>query len=190
MSIFTESLPEHLLISGKKIAINSDFRIWLELSSIIGSGSLDVGKITKIFSLIFKELPPNMIEALKAATEFYSRGEKKETSPDKTSDIISKKAFDFDYDADLIYSAFMQQYRVDLCDIDMHWWKFKALLNGLTDETYFIKVVQYRSIDLSQIKDKEQKKFYRKMKATYKLPDNRSEEQKEQQLNSVMESLF
>ena len=34
-------------------------------------------------------------------------------------------------------------------------------------------------MDLRSIKDKEMKKFYKKMKETYSLPDMRTEEQKE-----------
>ena len=37
----------------------------------------------------------------------------------------------------------------------------------------------YRSIDLSKIKDKEQKAYYRKLKRDFALPDNRTEEEKE-----------
>jgi len=50
--------------------------------------------------------------------------------------------------------------------------------------------VQFRCTDTSKIKDKEQKRYYRKMKALYKLPDNRSEAQKEQQLNDIMAQMF
>ena len=119
--------------------------------------------------------------------KFYSYTPVKSENKDRA---VNKNYFDFEYDANLIYSAFLQQYKIDLCQTNMHWWTFKALLGGLSDDTHFIKVVQYRSMDLSKIKDKEQKRHYQKMKALYKLPDNRSEEQKEQHLNDVMESMF
>ena len=90
----------------------------------------------------------------------------------------------------MIYSAFMQQYKIDLSDTRMHWWKFKALFGGLSEDTHIVKAIQYRTIDLSTIKDKEQKKFYKKMKSAYKLPDNRNEQQKEEYINTVLEGMF
>lgn len=145
--------------------------------------------IVSIFSLVFYELPPNFFDALKAVISFYSKNE--EIKQDGEGSTYKKRYFDFEADGDFIYSSFLQQYNIDLCESEqLHWWKFKALMNGLSDETQFVKVVQYRGMDLSKIKDKEQKSFYRKMKALYKLPDNRSEEQKEKALNSAMEGLF
>ena len=37
----------------------------------------------------------------------------------------------------------------------------------------------YRATELNTIKDKETKKFYKKMKKIYALPDMRTEEEKE-----------
>ena len=81
-------------------------------------------------------------------------------------------------DADYIYSAFMSQYNIDLQDIEyLHWWKFRALFDSLNENNRLSKIIQYRSMDLSKIKDKEQKKFYKNMKKLYKI-DTISEEEK------------
>jgi hypothetical protein len=61
----------------------------------------------------------------------------------------------------------------------MHWWKFRTLFNGINENTLFSKITGYRSMNLEDIKDKEQKKYYEKMKRLYALPDNRTIEQKE-----------
>ena len=44
--------------------------------------------------------------------------------------------------------------------------------------------------DISKIKDKEQKKFYADMKKLYRLPDNRTQKQKENALNNALSALF
>lgn len=190
MSILTEELPTYLTICGVKCPIQSDFRTWLKVSSLFERLEDDQTLIVDIFKLIFpNKLPPSLQEAITKIIEFYSHSqtESKKTSKEPRE---QKKSFDFEYDADLIYASFWQQYHIDLVDSSMHWWKFKALLNGLTEDTHFSKVVQYRSVELSRIKDKEQKKFYAKMKAMYRLPDNRSIEQKEKSLNKALESMF
>mgnify|MGYP001860472600 CR=1 FL=1 len=74
----------------------------------------------------------------------------------------------------------MKQYNIDLNEIDyLHWFKFKSLFEGLDDDNRICQIMSYRAIDLSKIKDKEQKKKYKKLKMKYALPDNRTEEEKE-----------
>ena len=188
MSTLTRGLPEHLIIKGVKCPIRTDFKTWLIFSQLISNTDEISQKLPQIFKLIFYELPPNFFDAMNEMMKFYTRAEIKNNNTCNTGN--QKKLFDFEYDADLIYSAFVQQYKIDLYDTDLHWWKFKALFEGLSDDTHFIKVVQYRGIDLSKIKDKEQKKFYQNMKKTYKLPDNRNEEQKETDFINSIEKLF
>lgn len=191
MSILTETLPDFIVVKGQKCQIKTDFKVWLEFSHIFSDEQITPEKIIRIFTLMFFELPPNMLEAMNGLVSFFSHSqETKGTSSRKENKKETKKYYDFEYDADLIFSGFYQQYKIDLTESNMHWWKFKALLNGLSDETQFMKVVQYRCTDLSKIKDKEQKKFYSKMKVLYRLPDNRSVEQKEKSLNNAMESMF
>lgn len=187
MSILTEALPDYIEVRGKRCQINTDFRVWLEFSEIINKDIRETEKLFKMFNLIFDELPPNLYDGISALMKFYSHTPPKAKREEKA---INKNYFDFEYDANLIYSAFLQQYKIDLCQVNMHWWTFKALLGSLSEDTHFMKAVQFRSMDISKIKDKEQKRYYQKMKALYKLPDNRSEQQKEQHINDVMESMF
>lgn len=71
----------------------------------------------------------------------------------------------------------------------MHWWKFKALFHALDENLEFMKIMRYRAVDITKI-PKEQKDFYRKMKQIYALPDNRTEEEKEQDfISSLSEGL-
>ena len=176
MNILTDTLPEELDICGKTYHIKSDFKTWIKFSQIVFSGEIDYKKLAKALRLVLDELPPGLEETVNAVMNFYNPP-KKQSKAQKSKN--QKRVYDFDYDAELIYSAFLQQYKIDLTTAELHWWQFKALLDCLTDETNFIKVVGYRSINLSEIKNKEQKKFYREMKELHKLPDNRTEEQKE-----------
>lgn len=90
-----------------------------------------------------------------------------------------KQIYSYEFDADKIYSAFMQQYNVDLQKTDLHWWQFRSMFESLTDKTQIVEIMGYRAIDLSKIKDKEEKKRYKELKRIYVLPDMRTQEQKE-----------
>ena len=68
-----------------------------------------------------------------------------------------KKIYSYEHDADLIYTAFLDQYRLDLNDIDyLHWFKFKAMFEGLKSDNKICEIMGYRAIDVSKIKDKEE----------------------------------
>ena len=111
---------------------------------------------------------------------FYSGGKELANSNKKKNTRNNKQIYNYEFDAEYIYSAFMQEYKIDLQDIEsLHWWKFKALFNGLTEETQFVKIMGYRTIDISKIKDKKEKKRYKELQRLYALPDMRTEEEKE-----------
>lgn len=50
----------------------------------------------------------------------------------------------FDQDADLIFSAFMQAYGVNLKESDMHWCEFSDLLKNIPRNTRLAEVVEIR----------------------------------------------
>lgn len=190
MSILTEALPDHLVIAGKKCKINTDFKAWLRFSNVISAGVVSAKQIASLFKCIFEELPPDMPEALREIVNFYTHEREQPEDEEENGAAKRQRCVDFEYDADLIYSAFMQQYGIDLCSAEMHWWKFKALLNGLSEDTHFVKVVQFRSMDISKINDRELKRFYMQMKAQYRLPDDRTTGQKENRLNAALTGMF
>lgn len=96
--------------------------------------------------------------------------------------------YSFEYDDDYIYAAFMTQYGIDLNSIEyMHWWKFRSMFNSLTNQCEFVKIMEYRSIDLKDNMPKEQKAFYRKMKRIYALP---SMDDEDKRTNAIAEALM
>lgn len=191
MNILTDALPESLIICGRLCHINSDFKTWLSVSEMLSGGTLTAAELPKLLYLVFGDmLPPKLGEALEAIAHFYTYDARTHAPSAKQASVQSKKYFDFTYDADLIFSAFMQQYGIDLCESHMHWYKFKALFGGLSDETLFMKVMRIRSTDVSKIKDKGERHYYLKMKALYKLPDRQSDEQKELALKNAMATMF
>lgn len=97
--------------------------------------------------------------------------------PDISED--DKKAFDLAQDAEYIYASFMHTYRIDLFEMQgkLHWKKFKALLNGLSEDSIFSRVVGIRTAELPTGKGmaKERERL-RKLKRQYALDDEDGEE--------------
>lgn len=107
------------------------------------------------------------------------------TEEDKRRAELTKhepQAFDYEQDSDLIYSAVLQQYNIDLTQPEVQqslsWSKFNALINGLTDETFFRKVTMYRTIKIDKEKmSDEQQQFLKEMKLLYGLHKSKPNEQ-------------
>ena len=66
----------------------------------------------------------------------------------------------------------MQAYGINLATVAfLHWWEFLALLEGLPESTAMAQVMQWRTMDLAQIKDKGLKAHYAGLKKRYALAD-------------------
>ena len=103
---------------------------------------------------------------------FYLCGE--EPNYKKTGGEREKKrCYAFDEDWKFITSAFRHQYGIDIINTKMHWYEFSALFSGLTDETEFVKIMQYRCTDIRKIKNKEEKNRIRRLRQRYALSENK-----------------
>lgn len=109
---------------------------------------------------------------------FYRCGEEKKAS--RTIETNKQKQiYSYEFDSKLIYSAFRKEYKINLQKEDLHWWEFKGMFESLSDSNKIVEVMGYRAMDTSKIKDKQERKRYRKLQKIYALPDMRSEEEKE-----------
>ena len=67
------------------------------------------------------------------------------------------QSFSWSKDAGMIEAAFLQNYQIDLMEEQgkMHWTKFKALFDGLSDNTRLIKIIQIRQTTPSAVTKEE-----------------------------------
>ncbi|WP_313469794.1 bacteriophage Gp15 family protein [Lysinibacillus sp.] len=70
--------------------------------------------------------------------------------PGQEEDESKDTVYDIRQDAEYIYASFMQDYGIDLIEQQgkLHWYKFKALLSGLREDTKFKKVIEIRQMPL------------------------------------------
>lgn len=90
----------------------------------------------------------------------------------KSQSESTERLFSLKYDAEYIYSSFLQAYGIDLIDAQnsLHWKKFNALLNGLPSDTKFSEVLKIRSYKPQKGDSKQYKESMRKLKKEYALP--------------------
>lgn len=174
MNILIDVLPTEIEISNKEYEVNSDFRTLILINLLLCDLEInETDKVKQALILFYPIIPNDIREAINKMSWFNRCGKEIEYKKTKKSkSTIGKRILDYEKDADLIYSAFMSQYKLDLQDIEeLHWWKFQSLLNGLKDDNKLCEIMKYRSMDISKIQDKEQKKFYKEMQEIYSLDD-------------------
>ena len=167
-----------------KIDFDTNFRIGIAFEIMMQNPKYSMqAKTYQALKLFYPEM--NKIKDTKKAIDdiiwFYSCGKSEEETSQKNRKGKNKQIYSYEFDNDLIYSAFKNQYNVDLEEIEyLHWWKFKAMFNGLKSDNRIVEIMGYRAMELSKIKDKDMKKHYKQLQEEYKLPDMRSEEEKEE----------
>lgn len=190
MSFLTDNLPEYICVDNKRYPIRTDFRVWLEFYSIMSGNLSTQQKISAVFRVCFdskalKILPKPDFQTLSALFSFYNCNNDIKTSVNTQK---TEKVFCFTKDAELIYSAFLQEYSIDLLSVPyLHWFCFCALFKGLGENTRLMRILSLRSIRLDDIKNPHQKEHYKRLKNIYALPDLRSEKQKDL---DIAENLF
>ena len=162
-----------------KIPFDTNFRIGIAFEIMMQNPKYSIqAKTYQAINLFYPEM--NKIKDFKKAIDdiiwFYSCGKNEEKTSQKTKNIKNRQIYSYEFDNDLIYCAFKNQYNIDLEEIDyLHWWKFKAMFNGLKSDNRIIEIMGYRAMDLSKIKDKDMRKQYKALQEEYKLPDMRTE---------------
>lgn len=167
-----------------KIDFDTNFRIAVAFEIMMQNPKYSMqAKTYQALKLFYPEM--DEIKDVKKAIDdiiwFYSCGKSEEKTSRKKGKNKQKQIYSYEFDNDLIYSAFKNQYNIDLEEVEyLHWWKFKAMFEGLKSDNRIVEIMGYRAMDLTKIKDKDMKKHYKQLQEDYKLPDMRSEEEKEE----------
>ena len=185
-NLLIDELPTTVNIAGYEIPIRTDFRVWVAFELLMSDTSIDDDlKLLKVMEIAFDEgefafAITEIKEAVNQIIYFYScfkYEDKKESKEDKKKKK-QKVIYSFQDDAEMIFSAFLEQYGIDLTISYLHWFKFQALLSSLRD-CKFTDVMAIRSKTIDKDMSDQEKKYYREMKAIYAISDRRTQEEKE-----------
>lgn len=173
-NILLDRLPE---ITPNGFKIKTDFRQAIKFELLMQDNKIDEKDKILLALNLFYEKPEDIKKQVDDLLWFYMCGKEEKTN--KVEKENGKQIYSFEYDAGYIFSAFLEIYGIDLNTTDLHWWKFKAMFDSLSEKTRFVEIMGYRAIDLSKIEDKKEIKRYKKLKEIYQLPDMRTAEEKE-----------
>lgn len=185
MSLY-QTPPESIIVSGVEYPIDTDFRYWVRFQGILMSGDENGKKAEKICKLMQLSSLPLTKESLDSMLSFYAGA----STENNTGGGKNVQAFDFEKDSEYIFSAFLDSYGIDLTTEKLHWWRFKALFKSLPEDCQMCKIMMYRTINLKDV-PKEQRKFYKEMKARYALTGgNKTGYKTEQEMKEYVKKRF
>ena len=172
--------PEFVKINNKKYKINTDFRVAIECNNIAqDDGIKDIERSMAIIYKLFGDEglnnPQDWDKLLELGIKFLSLN--KDTSGvDKDVEID----MDFNEDMDFIETSFMSDYRLDLTKIEMHWWKFYKLIEGLSNSEFgnccvLNRIRNLRTLDTSKIQDTKEREKIAKLQEQFSLKKNKHE---------------
>lgn len=184
MSLLIDISPKSVNIDSAEVPINSDFRVSVLFEQMMFDDDFpEYLKTANALQLFYPEIPQNTDEAMKQLVWFYSCGKER----GKGSGGESSRCYDFEYDDDYIFAAFMQQYHIDLESIPyLHWWKFRALFRSLSEDCEIVKIMGYRTMKISSKMSAGERQFYNKMKRLHALPKSRSETEKLDEIERML----
>lgn len=200
MTYLIDSLPNTIDVNGRKVAINTDFRTWIKYEEIMlkEDEKAQSQVLEAIDACLVEDFTMTNLDELEVLFDgflwFYSLGKKtdginkiKEEDEKESEFTNSSLIYSFEHDWAYIYSAFMECYNINLFTVNLHWWEFKALFEGLNQKCLFSRIMSFRSMKITSKMSKDEKKYYRTMKNIYALPDERTVEEKE---NSFARSMM
>lgn len=164
--LLLDGLPEEY----EGIPISADFRNMIQVDLILHDPAInETEKTIAALYQLYPDLPGDIHKAVDGLVWFYTRGDAVGDGKDSSTKKATKKAFDFEQDANLIYAAFYATYGISLTTVDfLHWWEFMALLEGLPETTLLQRVIYWRTVDVNGL-PKHEKKHVLKMRKTFAL---------------------
>ncbi len=180
MNILQDALPVTIKIDGEEIPVQTDFHVMARIEIILRKTNFEDKKAVSAalltsLKLFYVNIPSNLSAAIDRLFWFYRCGSDppKDTANSAKPTGRQKRYYSFEEDGEYLYAAFLQQYGIDLFSDKIHWWRFRSLFSGLTDETEMVKIMQYRGTDLSKIKNKDERARIKKLQEQFALSEDR-----------------
>lgn len=164
-------LPSAVEVEGRFYKIKTDFQYWLNFALKRKKGEIKF--LSDCDFLYLNEIPENREKGIEKLIEFCDSRNELPRAISGSGKIL----IDFELDSDLIYSAFLEVYGIDLIDSDLHlhWFKFNALFDSLHG-TKLNEVMGYRGFDEND-KTSYEKSMIR-MRQAWEIPAVLSEEER------------
>ena len=203
MISLTNGLEHEVVVGNQIVEVNLTYDNVLKWYELLEDGDIDDVSKTFIGFEMFINNNDNIdnyteeqvVTAMQSISSYLSQSaygnfDDEEIDPEfEVEPEPPTKYYSYTKDAEAIYASFLFDYNIDLVDAQgvMHWDKFKALFNNLSENSPFQRIVNIRQTDPNEYKD-DPKAMQKIIEAQefYRLED----EQNVQALDMQMSSMF
>lgn len=200
MISLTNELEHSIVIGNQIVEVDFTFDVVLKWYELLEDDSInDIEKTLIGFNMFIGKTSEydeqQIIEAMQSISAYLSQSaygnfDDEDIEPEfEVEPEPPTKYYSYTKDAEAIYASFLFDYNIDLVDAQgvMHWDKFKALFNNLSEKSPFQRIVNIRQTDPNEYKD-DPKAMQKIIEAQefYRLED----EQNVQALDMQMSSMF
>jgi hypothetical protein len=191
MNLLLDELPESVYLADpdppyleREYPIATDYRVGIQFTQLLSDeGLTNLKKDEQALMLYYGGIPANVEAAYQALTQFYLCGRDPEDIA--TGGHSGPPVFSYAQDAPYLFAAFEQQYGIDLTTAKLHWWRFRALFDGLSDKTELVKIMGYRAWKPYKGCPKEEAAHMRKLQKHYALVES-GERKRSNQLADIL----
>lgn len=162
-------LPEAVEVQGRAWAVRTDFRVWLRLMTLMAGPLAAEEKLARALALCYPAVPGDLAAAAEGLAWFFRCGAPAPAAGGEAASAAP--CFSPEEDAALLVAAFQQAYAVDLTEEGLHWWRFRALLEGLPDGTQLRHVMSLRAVRDGELRelDPAMRRQVQRLRARYRL---------------------
>lgn len=168
-------LPQNFEVNGKKLKINTGFKEWFRFLKEIKKSKTETDIIRSLKLVLKEEFDyADTKEVLTACFSFLNNA-KSYANNDVVDDVnnnFTEIPYEISIDSNYIYSAFFEQYQIDLIDNNIHYYKFIALFDCLSENTLFKKIVHIRTQDIRKLDDSKLQASYIKLKQMFEIKED------------------
>lgn len=198
MISLTDGLETTIDINGKEVPIDLSYDNVLRYFELIDDQSFDnAEKVMLAYDLFVGENeqtdPDLIVGVVKAISDYISEQPYgyDYVPGDNQPPVENIKYYSYEQDAGAIYASFLSQYGIDLVNErgKLHWDRFKALLDGLGEDTPFKQIVSIRQRSMEGLDTKEMAQLT-ELQAYYRIKDGQSADEQIQRTDAVLDALF
>lgn len=203
MISLTNGLEHSIVIGNRIVEVDFTFNVVLKWYELLEDDSInDIEKTLIGFKMFIGETSEydeqQVVEAMQSISDYLSQSaygnfDDEEIEPAFGVDPEPPtKYYSYTKDAEAIYASFLFDYNIDLVDLQgvMHWDKFKALFNNLSEKSPFQRIVNIRQTDPNEYKD-DPKAMQKIIEAQefYRLEDEQNVQALDMQMSSIFDML-
>ena len=179
-------MPHFVYINNRKYFVKTDYRLFIDFEiKMQGENKREVciNTLKKFYPAFLEIINNNLLEeAIDKFVWFYKCGKTDVEIQASNKSNSNMRIYDYNYDSDLIWGAFKEQYNIELDKVYLHWWKFKAMWVSLKKDCQFSIIRGYRAYNG---KDKE----LLELKEMNKLPLTEKEIDEQKRHKTIFDEL-